>query len=31
MTNRERCIKTLLCEKTDRAPLPMWLGFSPWG
>lgn len=31
MTNRERMIKTLLCEKTDRPPLPMWLGFSPWG
>ncbi len=31
MTNRERCIKTLLCEPTDRAPFPMWLGFAPWG
>jgi uroporphyrinogen-III decarboxylase len=31
MTNRERCIRTLLCEKTDRAPFPMWLGFAPWG
>ena len=31
MTNKERCVKTLLCEKTDRAPFPMWLGFSPWG
>ncbi len=31
MTNKERCIKTLLCEKTDRAPFPGWLGFYPWG
>ncbi len=31
MTNRERIVKTLLCEKTDRAPFPMWLGFVPWG
>lgn len=31
MTNRERCIKTLLCEKTDRAPFSGWLGFAPWG
>lgn len=31
MTNRERCIKTMLCEKTDRAPWVNWLGFQPWG
>ena len=31
MTNRERCIKTLLCEETDRAPFAGWLGFAPWG
>lgn len=31
MTNKERVIKTLKCEKTDRAPLVSWLGFSPWG
>jgi uroporphyrinogen decarboxylase len=31
MTNKERCIKTLLCEKTDRAPWVNWLGFAPWG
>ena len=31
MTNKERVIKTLLCEKTDRAPFSAWLGFMPWG
>ena len=31
MTNKERIIKTLLCEKTDRAPFSAWLGFAPWG
>ncbi|MCE5324848.1 MAG: hypothetical protein LLG01_00380 [Planctomycetaceae bacterium] len=31
MTHRERIIKTLLCEKTDRPPFPCWLGFWPWG
>ncbi len=31
MTNRERIVKTLLCEKTDRAPWVNWLGFMPWG
>jgi uroporphyrinogen decarboxylase len=31
MTNRERCIQTLLCETTDRAPWVGWLGFAPWG
>ena len=31
MTNRERIIKTLLCEKTDRAPFAVGLGFWPWG
>ncbi|MDD5708652.1 MAG: uroporphyrinogen decarboxylase family protein, partial [Kiritimatiellae bacterium] len=31
MTNRERLLKTLLCQQTDRAPFPMWLGFYPWG
>lgn len=31
MTNRERIVKTLLCEKTDRAPWVWWLGFQPWG
>lgn len=31
MTHRERLIATLLCKPTDRPPLPMWLGFSPWG
>ena len=31
MTNRDRIIKTLLCEKTDRTPFPIWLGFQPWG
>ncbi|MFC1735568.1 uroporphyrinogen decarboxylase family protein [Candidatus Hydrogenedentota bacterium] len=30
MKNRERIIKTLQCEETDRPPLPAWLGFSPW-
>lgn len=30
MTNRERIIRTLLCEEADRAPFVMWLGFSPW-
>lgn len=31
MTNKERCINTLLCERTDRAPFSAWLGFAPWG
>jgi len=30
MTNRERIIKTLLCQQTDRAPWGIGLGFSPW-
>ena len=30
MTNRERLVKTLLCQKTDRPPFSMWLGFAPW-
>lgn len=31
MTNRERLIRTLQCQPTDRAPLVSWLGFAPWG
>jgi hypothetical protein len=31
MTNRERNVKTLLCEKADRPPWVHWLGFAPWG
>ena len=31
MTHRERLTRTLLCQGTDRAPLPMWLGLAPWG
>lgn len=31
MNSRERIIATLCCQKTDRVPLPFWLGFSPWG
>lgn len=31
MTNRERIVKTLLCEKTDRAPFGVGIGFNPWG
>ncbi len=30
MTNRERITRTLRCEKTDRPPFIMWLGFAPW-
>ena len=31
MTNRERLLRTLQCQPTDRPPFPMWLGFAPWG
>lgn len=31
MTHRERIVRTLLCERTDRPPFPIWLGFAPWG
>jgi uroporphyrinogen decarboxylase len=31
MTNRERILRTLRGEPTDRVPLPLWLGFAPWG
>jgi uroporphyrinogen decarboxylase len=31
MTNRERIVRTLRCEPTDRPPFPLWLGFQPWG
>ena len=31
MTSRERIVKTLLGEKTDRAPFGCGLGFWPWG
>lgn len=31
MTHRERILKTFRCEKADRVPMPMWLGFYPWG
>ena len=30
MNNRDRIIKTLQCEKTDRAPFGVGIGFSPW-
>ncbi|MDK3160229.1 uroporphyrinogen decarboxylase family protein [Kamptonema cortianum] len=31
MSNRDRIIKTLLCEPTDRPPLVSWLGWWAWG
>jgi hypothetical protein len=31
MTYRDRAIKTLLCQETDRAPFGVGLGFWPWG
>jgi uroporphyrinogen decarboxylase len=31
MKHSERIVRTLLCEKTDRAPFSAWLGFAPWG
>ncbi len=31
MTNRERLVGTLIGRPVDRAPLPWWMGFSPWG
>jgi len=31
LTNRERIIKTLLCEPTDKPPFVWWLGWAPWG
>jgi hypothetical protein len=31
LTHGERLVRTLCCQATDRAPLPMWLGFAPWG
>ena len=31
MSNRERTIKTLLCQETDRAPFINWLGMLPLG
>jgi hypothetical protein len=31
MTNRERTIKTLLCQEADRAPFIYWLGMMPLG
>jgi uroporphyrinogen decarboxylase len=31
MTPRERMLRTLTCQETDRAPLPYWLGFFLWG
>jgi len=31
MTYRDRIIKTLCCEETDRAPFGIGLGFWPWG
>jgi uroporphyrinogen decarboxylase len=31
MTNRERIVRTLLCEPTDRVPFGVNLGFYPWG
>ena len=31
MTHKERLLKTYRCEKTDRAAVPAWLGFWPWG
>jgi hypothetical protein len=31
MTNRDRILRTLRGEPTDRVPLPYWLGFAPWG
>ena len=30
MNNRDRIIKTLLCEETDRAPFGVGIGFGPW-
>lgn len=30
MTNKERIVKTLRGETTDRVPFVSWLGFSPW-
>ena len=31
MTNRERIVATLKCERTDRPPVIDWLGLAPWG
>jgi len=31
MTNRQRLIRTLCCQATDRPPFPWWMGFVPWG
>ncbi|MHB0857128.1 MAG: uroporphyrinogen decarboxylase family protein [Anaerolineae bacterium] len=31
LTPRERLVRTLCCQPTDRAPFPNWLGFAPWG
>jgi len=31
MTNRQRLVRTLCCQPTDRPPFPFWLGFAPWG
>ncbi len=31
MTYRDRAIKTLLCQETDRAPYGVGIGFAPWG
>lgn len=30
MKQSDRVVKTLVCEKTDRAPFAWWLGFAPW-
>ena len=30
MTNRERILKTILGEKTDRIPYLVWFNFKPW-
>jgi len=31
VNHRERLVGTLTGRPADRPPLPMWLGFSPWG
>ena len=30
LSPRERLIRTLCCQTTDRPPLPYWMGFAPW-
>lgn len=30
MKHSDRVVRTLLCEKVDRAPFSWWLGFAPW-